>query len=94
MISNLYIEAPTTLLLLKGQSPAMFHPSLHTKRLKQAIIRDEKLSASPEGLGVGGTPLIFAFVRNLTFCRRLYSACPGSEAPAGVAIHPEHYHNS
>ncbi|KAJ6518252.1 hypothetical protein C8R47DRAFT_1031643 [Mycena vitilis] len=47
-------DAPTTLLLLKGQSPAMFHPSLHTKRLKQGIIRDEKLKASPEGLGVAG----------------------------------------
>ncbi|KAJ7687083.1 hypothetical protein B0H14DRAFT_2654035 [Mycena olivaceomarginata] len=32
----------------------MFHPSLHTKRLKQTIIRDEKLKVSPEGLGVAG----------------------------------------
>ncbi|KAJ7804189.1 hypothetical protein B0H13DRAFT_2687480 [Mycena leptocephala] len=47
-------DAPTTLLLLKGQSPAMYHPALHTKRLKQGIIRDEKLKASPEGLGVAG----------------------------------------
>ncbi|KAJ7702554.1 hypothetical protein B0H14DRAFT_2291350, partial [Mycena olivaceomarginata] len=37
-----------------GQSPAMFHPSLHTKRRKQGIIRSEKLLASSEGLGVGG----------------------------------------
>lgn len=47
-------SAPTTLLLLKGQSPAMYHPALHTKHLKQGIIRDEKLKASPEGLGVAG----------------------------------------
>ncbi|KAJ7511946.1 hypothetical protein B0H11DRAFT_1899441 [Mycena galericulata] len=45
-------DAPTTLLLLKGQSPAMFHPSLHTKRVKQTIIHDEKLLSSPEGLGL------------------------------------------
>jgi hypothetical protein len=32
----------------------MFHPSFHTKRRKQGIIRSEKLLASPEGLGVGG----------------------------------------
>ncbi|KAJ7476811.1 hypothetical protein FB451DRAFT_1366387 [Mycena latifolia] len=47
-------DAPTTLLLLKGQSPAMFHPSLHLKRRKQGIILDEKLIASPAGLGIGG----------------------------------------
>ncbi|KAJ7719563.1 hypothetical protein B0H16DRAFT_1795087 [Mycena metata] len=45
-------DAPTTLLLLNGQSPAMYHPSLHRKRLKQGLIRDEKLKISPEGLGV------------------------------------------
>ncbi|KAJ7475308.1 hypothetical protein B0H11DRAFT_1727892 [Mycena galericulata] len=47
-------DAPTTLLLLKGQSPAMFHPSLHTKRVKQTIIHHEKLLSSPEGLGLAG----------------------------------------
>ncbi|KAJ7917410.1 hypothetical protein B0H13DRAFT_2269491 [Mycena leptocephala] len=47
-------DVPTTLLLFKGQSPAMYHPALHTKRLKQGIIRDEKLKASPEGFGVAG----------------------------------------
>ncbi|KAJ7138792.1 hypothetical protein C8R43DRAFT_1131951 [Mycena crocata] len=47
-------DAPTTLLLLKGQSPAMFHPSLHCKRLKQTVIRDEKLLASAAGLGFEG----------------------------------------
>ncbi|KAJ7333283.1 hypothetical protein DFH08DRAFT_966118 [Mycena albidolilacea] len=45
-------DTPTTRLLLNGQSPAMFHPSLHRKRLKQGIIRDEKLKVSPEGLGI------------------------------------------
>ncbi|KAJ7717658.1 hypothetical protein B0H16DRAFT_1897881 [Mycena metata] len=45
-------DAPTTLLLLNGQSPAIYHPSLHRKRLKQGLIRDEKLKISPEGLGV------------------------------------------
>ncbi|KAJ7440024.1 hypothetical protein FB451DRAFT_966547, partial [Mycena latifolia] len=47
-------DAPTTLLLLKGQSPAMFHPSLHSKRFKQTVVRDEKLLASPAGLGFAG----------------------------------------
>ncbi|KAJ7830711.1 hypothetical protein B0H14DRAFT_2593123 [Mycena olivaceomarginata] len=46
------VPAATTLLLMKDQCPAMFHPSLHNKRLKQGIIRDEKLKVSPEGLGV------------------------------------------
>ncbi|KAJ7176340.1 hypothetical protein C8R43DRAFT_1102271 [Mycena crocata] len=47
-------DAPTTFLLLKGQSPAMFHPSLHLKRRKQGIILSEKLIASPAGVGIGG----------------------------------------
>ncbi|KAJ7865135.1 hypothetical protein B0H14DRAFT_2574037 [Mycena olivaceomarginata] len=48
-------SAATTLLLMKGQCPAMFHPSLHNKRLKQGgIIQDEKLKVSPKGLGVTG----------------------------------------
>ncbi|KAJ7892572.1 hypothetical protein B0H14DRAFT_3685071 [Mycena olivaceomarginata] len=53
-VQSISIPASTTILLLKGQSPAMFHPSFHTKRRKQGIIRSEKLLASPEGLGVGG----------------------------------------
>ncbi|KAJ7435706.1 hypothetical protein B0H11DRAFT_2366612 [Mycena galericulata] len=53
-------DAPTTVLLLKGQSPAMFHPSLHTKRVKQTIIHHEKLLSSPEGLGLAGqSPAMF-----------------------------------
>ncbi|KAJ6629706.1 hypothetical protein B0H10DRAFT_2208657 [Mycena sp. CBHHK59/15] len=47
-------DAYTTKFLLKGQSPAMFHPALHTKRLKQNIIREEKLTSSPAGLGIAG----------------------------------------
>ncbi|KAF7336436.1 hypothetical protein MSAN_02297600 [Mycena sanguinolenta] len=47
-------DASTTSLLLKGQSPAMFHPSLHRKRFKRDIIQDEKLKLSPAGLGIAG----------------------------------------
>ncbi|KAJ7775246.1 hypothetical protein B0H14DRAFT_2631856 [Mycena olivaceomarginata] len=50
-------DAATTLLLLKCQSPAMFQSSLHNKRFKQGIKRDEKLKVSPEGLGVAGSSI-------------------------------------
>ncbi|KAJ7834660.1 hypothetical protein B0H14DRAFT_2590807 [Mycena olivaceomarginata] len=39
---------------LEGQSPAMFHPSFHTKRRKQALYVPKSCWHRPEGLGVGG----------------------------------------
>lgn len=47
-------KAVSTKILLEGQSPALFNPSLHAKRLKQDLIRSEKLKSSPEGLGLEG----------------------------------------
>jgi hypothetical protein len=41
-------------MLLGGQTPALFDPSLHQNRIKRDIIVERKLGECPEGLGIEG----------------------------------------
>ncbi|KAJ6582744.1 hypothetical protein B0H10DRAFT_2198444 [Mycena sp. CBHHK59/15] len=47
-------NAPSTRLILDGQKPGQFAPALQGKRIKRDIIREEKKTAYPTGLGVTG----------------------------------------
>jgi hypothetical protein len=41
-------------MLLRGQTPALFNPSLHQNRIKRDIIVEKKLDECAEGFGIEG----------------------------------------
>ncbi|KAJ7467403.1 hypothetical protein B0H11DRAFT_2306513 [Mycena galericulata] len=48
-------NAPSTKLILKGKTPALFSPALSSKRVKRDLVREVKSKKYPYGLGVTGT---------------------------------------
>ncbi|KAJ7041457.1 hypothetical protein C8F04DRAFT_1031492 [Mycena alexandri] len=52
-------NAPSTLLLLGGRTPAEFAPALQDKRVKQRLVHDVKMEQYPAGLGAAGAFKLF-----------------------------------
>ncbi|KAJ7509224.1 hypothetical protein B0H11DRAFT_1847103 [Mycena galericulata] len=47
-------NAPSTKLILKGKTPALFSPALSSKRVKRDLVREVKAKKYPYGLGLTG----------------------------------------
>jgi hypothetical protein len=54
VLSQVLLLAVSTKMLLGGQTPALFDPSLHQNRIKRDIIVERKLDECTEGLGIEG----------------------------------------
>ncbi|KAJ6549308.1 hypothetical protein DFH09DRAFT_1502776 [Mycena vulgaris] len=68
-------HAASTVLLLNGQTPALFAPSLQNKRVKRELVHKAKVKKYPAGLGIAGVFQLYMDDRKKPLADRYIHCC-------------------
>ncbi|KAJ7693159.1 hypothetical protein B0H17DRAFT_1060317 [Mycena rosella] len=77
-------HAASTALLLNGQTPALFAPSLQNKRVKRELIHKTKVKKYPAGLGIAGVFQLYMDDRKKPLADRYIHCCKTTPDAATV----------